>query len=99
MTDSPIGQVEIMDMRGLDVRHDYCRIELTVWCPRTRAPQAIECFYTLSSRHLFPTTNPDHSMWGNVPESTIQSVLDSSACKDDAERLILETRAMRKGMN
>ena len=99
MTSITTGQVEIMDMRGLDVRHDYCRIEFTVWCPVTLATHNVECFYTLKTDLLFPSTNPDHEMWGNTPEPTIQFVLDSDACKADAKELILNTRTTRKEMN
>ena len=94
-----IGQAEIMDMRGLEVRHDYCRLEFTVWCPVTLSPHTVECFYTLRSDQMFPTTNPDHEMWGNTPEPTILFVLESDACKADAKELILNTRTARKEMN
>ena len=94
-----IGQAEIMDMRGLEVRHDYCRLEFVVWCPVTLSPHTVECFYTMRSDLIVPTTNPDHEMWGNTPESTIQYVLDSGACKADAKELILSTRTARKEMN
>lgn len=86
-------------MRGLDVRHDYCRLEFVVWCPVTLSPHTVECLYTLKTDHMFPTTNPDHEMWGNTPEPTIRFVLDSEACKSDAKDLILSTRTIRKEMN
>jgi hypothetical protein len=91
--------VEIMDMRELEVGARHCKVEFVVWCPRSRDAVSIECLYSLDSGDLLPCLNPDHPMYGNVPEKTISDVLRSDTCKADARELILATRDLNREKN
>jgi len=92
-------KAEVLDMVGVSCDGRTANVDFDVWCPRLKALVVVRCFYVLELDALLPCVDPEHAMYGRVPEATLLEVLADPRCKADARELVQAQAEQNQGRN